>query len=461
MLSGGSKITKEGPSFFFRREKPDVRIGEMEDGWEGSVLGLDDTDSASLGMCTTYMAALIVERALKEVPEIRFTDYPHLVRLNPQVPNKTRGNGAVAISFAAPPGGSERVLELARHLVTTRAALEDRSTHPGLALMTSASPPPELQHFYSRCLHRIVSRREALQTARATGIRTVMMKRGLGVIGAAAALGADLTRDQTFEIIAYRGAGIRSRERDLDPDLVIRMDREVPETFYNYDYDHHKICLTPASPCPVNFGVRGETPESVLKAFEMLEGRNSPLAMIFRTNQHTDAHIEPVEKIASVLPLTSPLVRGKVTRGPRTMPGGHVVITLGDASGRVDCMAYEPTKEFRNVVRKLLPGDELRAYGSIRPAADVHGPTLNLEKVEILRLVSSRLRSPTCPRCGARMTSMGRGGGYKCRTKGCGHRDPRARKVGVPIERTIGDGFHEPPPVAWRHLYKPVSRIEL
>ncbi len=452
-------MAKESPSFFFRREKPDVRIGEVEEGWERSVLGLDDTDSASMGMCTTYLAALLVERALEDIPGMRFTDYPHLVRLNPQVPNKTRGNGAVAISFTAPPGGSELVVELARDLVATRAALEDRSTHPGLALMAAPSPPPELRHFYRKCLHRIVSRREALRIAQATGTHTVTMKRGLGVIGALAALGADFSDDQTFEIIAYRGAGITRRERDLDRDLVVRMDREIPETFYNYDYVHHKICLAPASPCPVNFGIRGETPEAVLRAFEMLEGRNNPLAMIFRTNQHTDAHIEPVQAIASVLPLSSAMVRGRVVGRPRPMPGGHVVFTLADGSGCMDCIAYEPTKEFRSVVRELAPGDELKAYGSIRPAGEDHGPTLNLEKIEVLDVVSTRLGGPPCPHCGARMTSMGRRGGYKCRTKGCGYRDPRAHKVEIPIQRAIGKGFHEAPPVAWRHLYRPVSRM--
>ena len=460
MFLGGSKTAEKGPAFFFRHGKPDIVIQPADEGWETSVLGLDDTDSASMGMCTTYLAALIVEEALEEGGEVRLPDYPHLVRLNPQVPNKTRGNGAVAISFATAPGVSGKVFDLASRLIAENAALEDEWTHPGMAMTTAPSPSPGLRRFYGRCLHRIVSRREALETARKYGVRTLLLKRGLGVIGAVAALGADFTGDQTFEVMVYRGAGARGRKREVDPELVIRMDREVTGTFYNYDHVHGKVCITPATPCPVNFGVRGEEPESVLKAFEFLEGRKSPLAMIFRTNQHTDAHIEPVRKIASVLPRSSALVAGRVIARPRSTPGGHVLVTIADGSGHLDCMAYEPTKEFRKVVRELIPGDRLHAYGSIRPAGEGHGPTLNLEKVELLELVSTRTESPRCPQCGARMSSMGRTAGYRCSRKGCGHRDPHARRVQAPIKRAVSRGFHEPPLVAWRHLYKPISRMK-
>jgi tRNA(Ile2)-agmatinylcytidine synthase len=53
---------------------------------------------------------------------------------------------------------------------------------------------------------------------------------------------------------------------------------------------------------------------------------------------------------------------------------------------------------------------------------------------------------------------MGTNSGYRCRRAGCGFKDSEMGKVKVPVAREIGEGFYEPPPVAWRHLYKPLAR---
>jgi tRNA(Ile2)-agmatinylcytidine synthase len=57
-------------------------------------VGIDDTDSTR-GGCTTYIVAVLVERL--EKLGAAFFDYPYLVRLNPNVPWKTRGNGALSL----------------------------------------------------------------------------------------------------------------------------------------------------------------------------------------------------------------------------------------------------------------------------------------------------------------------------------------------------------------------------
>jgi tRNA(Ile2)-agmatinylcytidine synthase len=57
-------------------------------------IGFDDTDSPK-GMCTTYLAYKLVGSLKKE--NITFLDYPRLIRFNPNIPWKTRGNGAVAL----------------------------------------------------------------------------------------------------------------------------------------------------------------------------------------------------------------------------------------------------------------------------------------------------------------------------------------------------------------------------
>ena len=59
-------------------------------------VGFDDTDSPK-GMCTTFLAYKIVEYLQKQDSE--FLDYPRLIRFNPNIPWKTRGNGAVSLKI--------------------------------------------------------------------------------------------------------------------------------------------------------------------------------------------------------------------------------------------------------------------------------------------------------------------------------------------------------------------------
>ncbi|MEK6851015.1 MAG: DNA-binding protein, partial [Candidatus Thermoplasmatota archaeon] len=55
-------------------------------------LGFDDTDSRR-GLCTTWLATEFV----REFRDWDLLGYPRLVRLNPNVPWKTRGNGAICL----------------------------------------------------------------------------------------------------------------------------------------------------------------------------------------------------------------------------------------------------------------------------------------------------------------------------------------------------------------------------
>jgi tRNA(Ile2)-agmatinylcytidine synthase len=57
------------------------------------IIGLDDTDSVD-GMCTTYIGTLIVG-AIRDLDRNLIREPPKLLRLNPNNPYKTRGNGAV------------------------------------------------------------------------------------------------------------------------------------------------------------------------------------------------------------------------------------------------------------------------------------------------------------------------------------------------------------------------------
>ena len=59
-------------------------------------IGFDDTDSPK-GMCTTFLAYKIIDYLKNQ--DLEILDFPRLVRFNPNIPWKTRGNGAVGLKI--------------------------------------------------------------------------------------------------------------------------------------------------------------------------------------------------------------------------------------------------------------------------------------------------------------------------------------------------------------------------
>ncbi|HLC45857.1 MAG TPA: tRNA(Ile2) 2-agmatinylcytidine synthetase, partial [archaeon] len=112
-------------------------------------IGIDDTDSASKGMCTTYLGAKVLRFLLGK--KAMLLDYPLLVRLNPNIPFRTRGNGAVCLRFEATPKVFAEVKDFALGLVARDSVLDDEKTNPGVVFL-QGSVPRELKAFYSRAL---------------------------------------------------------------------------------------------------------------------------------------------------------------------------------------------------------------------------------------------------------------------------------------------------------------------
>jgi tRNA(Ile2)-agmatinylcytidine synthase len=209
---------------------------------------------------------------------------------------------------------------------------------------------------------RIVDIEEARGLISRFRMDAVALKGERCLIGALAAVGGLQDGDYTFELIAYRRPENRGKARRVSRDSILCMDKKTyPRTFNNIDGETGRILITPRGPDPILYGVRGESPESVLEAHNMLE----PLEeverwVIFRTNQGTDCHLTEVKNICEVYPYQSIVTQGWVRSPPRTIPGGHVIFSLRDSSGEVDCAAYEPTGGFRKIVRTLIPGDYLQ-----------------------------------------------------------------------------------------------------
>jgi tRNA(Ile2)-agmatinylcytidine synthase len=174
------------------------------------------------------------------------------------------------------------------------------------------------------------------------------------------------------------------------------------------------------------------------------------IEQIWVTNEGTDAHIL-TGRIGDLLEGLSYRVQGIVADAPSTMTGGHVSFTISDGVHTLRCMAYEPTKNFRQIVRQLMPGDAVIAVGSYKKGS------INLEKIRIISLTCPSItRPPLCIACNKRMTSDGTWKGYKCKKCGARAVDPDVQV----IPRNLTIGWYEVPPTARRHLAKPLCRGE-
>ena len=415
-------------------------------------VGIDDTDSPK-GGCTTYVAALLLESL--EAKGCRFVDYPNLLRLNPNAPWKTRGNGAICLRFEAPKTSEAGIKKIVVDTVEAHSEFQCENTNPGVVFHVG-EVPVKLKSFHDDVVQTIVRLEDAEHLIAEHCASAVAWKNRRGLIGALAAIGGTLDGDHTYELLAYRSEAKRGTRRLVEAASVRRMDFALPETFNSVDPETGLVLITPRGPDPVLYGVRGETPETVLAAMKMIEV-SEPIERwaVFRTNQGTDAHLTRTHQISDLKPFYPSIVTGVVKGGHRIIEGGHVILTIEDGSGHIDCAAYEPSGSFRDVVTKLRNGDEVRVAGGVRE--NELGLTLNLERLEVLTIASEkRLVNPRCLACGGPTESMGRGQGLRC--KRCGHREAKLTKTVEEVPRGLAPGNYLPPPRAERHLTKPLKR---
>jgi len=434
-------------------------------------IGIDDTDSRT-GGCTTYVAFQLVQRLIAQGFSV--IGYPRLVRLNPNIPWKTRGNGAVAIQIVQESrpeiqiglnntipirggkaadrmiGDIDEAKNIVCCLIEEYASFDDTNTNPGIVISKKLLPP----HLYWNAVQNIVPIKDVVKELDGLDVWYKGYKNKRGLIGASAALSWNSRDDKTFEIIYYREKKRWGTKRMIDTRSVLTMDERYPSTFDNYDRENHHLSIAPNSPCPVLFGIRGEQQTPLQTCGSMIETEPSQGWMIFVTNQATDDHLQE-KKIESIRPYQSVITRGTVSQKPFTIPGGHVLFTLQDERGKtIDCAAYEPTKHFRHVIRQLERGDIVTVYGGVRKRP----LTINIEKIYIHYLtdIFEKIENPLCPLCGKHMRSKGKDKGYHCKVCGTKEEKPIVRKK----DRLLLVGFYEAPICARRHLSKPLKRID-
>ncbi len=429
-------------------------------------IAVDDTDSRK-GMCTTFLATELI----KEFKEYDLLDYPRLVRLNPNVPWKTRGNGAIVITlgrgkkeegkigevgdevslFEGVSKKEEDVFQRVKDVVERWSEFDSEKTNPGFVVAEERPP----RRIYERAVKDVVELEEILNFLDENDHTYKGYGEKRGLIGATSAL-AWRPDDFTYELLTYRkkekwGASRRILEED-----VKEFDRRTNHTFDNYDHEEERQMIAPKSPCPVLYGVRGDDPEELKGALDIIGGEGPQRWVTFLTNQATDDHIQEAA-LSEIEPWTSARVKGKVSSEPEYIEGGHVLFEVGeekDKKNKITAAAYEPTKDFRKVVEKLIEGDRVELWGGIRKEP----LTLNIEKMKILELEEKvvKVGNPKCPECGRSMSSIGKDAGYRC--KRCSTRADENEVRKKKVERELTEGWYEAPVTARRHLSKPLSR---
>jgi len=418
-------------------------------------VGIDDTDSPD-GMCTTYLACHIINQLKEE--NIAISGYPRLIRLNPFARFKTRGNGGISFKIAIDDGEiGENKIEIAKKIILKNieelSEMTHENTNPGVVFY-EGELTESMKNYAMKAIYSIISIKEAEDFAKSIGAEIHKFKKGRGIIGSLAAIACPL-EDYTYELLVYRLKKNYGKKREIDNSSVVEMDKKTfPETFENIDYNNGYLAIEPKTPCPILYGIRGESPDALKIAKDIVKVNEAiELSCIFKTNQHTDMHLQKIAKINDMEKYGCYIVSGTVSENPHVIEGGHIFFSLKDDSGEIEAAAYEPTKNFRKVIKKLVRGDQVRLFGGIGC-----GGTFNIEKIKILSLIKKQeLKNPMC-HCGKRMTSAGQNKGFKC--KKCGYKLPNGKKIAREEKRgLIENKLYETPVSARRHLSKPICRM--
>lgn len=316
-------------------------------------VGIDDTDSNE-GMCTTYLTCIILRQLEKQ--GIISLDYPRLIRLNPFARYKTRGNGALSFVVEVTREEVDIVEKVVLENVEKYSMFDGVNTNPGV-IFYEGEITDQMREYARNAIYSIYTIEYAEEFAKKIGAKYYKFKKGRGIIGSIAAISLELD-DETFECLAYRIPENYGTKRQLNQDSIYLMNEKTyPETFDNIDIEGNYTAIEPHTPCPVLYGIRGNTAEIVERAHNIvISNEEIEDYCIFRTNQHTDMHIQEGVSINDMQEASCYKVECHLTENPHDIEGGHVFFKVSDGTGIVECAAFEPTKTFRNIVRQLRIG---------------------------------------------------------------------------------------------------------
>ena len=413
-------------------------------------VGFDGTDSPK-GMCTTFLAYKIVDLLHKQKTE--FLDFPRLIRFNPNIPWKTRGNGAVSIKIKTK--NPSKVKNQIKNLVSKYSDTKN-GANPGLVFYESDLIPSEFVKFSNLALWQLINRNNAKKFAKKNNLEIYYQGNGQGLVGAIGAIGYDF-HDHTLELLSYRKKTKFGKERKISAKSVkIMQEKTSPNTFNSFDTKKERILITPHGPDPVFYGVRGENVDSllyattILKSDEKLDGY-----MIFKSNQGTGDHLKNELNFKNMKPYASGKITGIVSNMPKIVKGGHVFFKIISKNHEFWCAVYKPTG-ISVIASNLIKGDKICVGGGVRKASKNFPRIINLEFFDVLALEKNvSLSNPNCKKCDKKMKSKGQNQGFQCTR--CGKK--ASKKISVEISRKIKKQLYLPKISAHRHLTRPLQRI--
>jgi len=192
-------------------------------------IGFDDTDSPT-GMCTTFLAYKIVDLLQKQKTE--FLDFPKLIRFNPNIPWKTRGNGAVSLKIKT--RNPSKIKNQIKNLVSKYSDTKN-GANPGLVFFESNSIPSEFTKFSNLALWQLINRNNAKKFVKKNKLDFYYEGNGQGLVGAISAIGYNF-HDHTLELLSYRKKRKFGTERKISVDSVKEMqEKTFPYTFNSFD----------------------------------------------------------------------------------------------------------------------------------------------------------------------------------------------------------------------------------
>ena len=413
-------------------------------------IGIDDTDSPK-GMCTTFLAYKIINRLKKE--NVDFLDFPNLVRFNPNIPWKTRGNGAVGFKIST--SNPKKIKNLVKKFVEQYSDVKN-GANPGLVFCQDENIPDEFLKLSSDAMWKLIHRNEAKKILSKHNLDFFYLGNGQGLVGATGVIGYNF-EDETYELLSYRKSSQFGKKRFLDKSKVKEMqEKTYPNTFNSFDSKKNKVLLMPHGPDPVFYGVRGEDSKTLISASKMLQPKEKLDGyMIFKSNQGTGDHLKNEIDVNDFLPYTSGKLEGVVNSKPTVTKGGHVFFSIIVKNIKIHCAVYKPTR-ITDIAKELIIGDILKVGGGIKKATKTYPRTLNLEFIEILKLEKKyKLVNPFCQKCKKHMKSKGKNQGFQCvRCK-----NTSIHKNRQFITRSIKEQIYIPDVSAHRHLTKPIQRM--
>lgn len=413
-------------------------------------IGFDDTDSPK-GMCTTFLAYKIVDLLQKQKTE--FLDFPRLIRFNPNIPWKTRGNGAVSIRIKTrcPSDVKSQIKSLVSKYSDTK-----NGANPGLVFFESDLIPSEFTDFSNLALWQLINRSNAKKFAKQNNLEFFYQGNGQGLVGAIGAIGYDF-KDHTLELLSYRKESKFGKQRKISTSSVkIMQEKTSPHTFNSFDTKKGRVLITPHGPDPVFYGIRGENVDSlvyatkILKSTEKLDGY-----MIFKSNQGTGDHLKNELDSKTMKPYASGKITGVVSNLPKIVKGGHVFFKILSKNNEFWCAVYKPTG-ISTIASNLIKGDKICVGGGVRKASKNFPRVINLEFIQIISLEKNLSTSnPLCKHCNKTMKSKGSNQGFQCIR--CGKKSPK--KIVTEISRKIKKQLYLPKVSAHRHLTRPQQRL--